>query len=164
LIPLLLQRRFREDLILGTQATANAQIKEVFAEDIAYMADTLIEGTATGAVTIGITAGTLAYIGCGVCGLGYPYYSNYYYPYDYPFAYYDDTPYYGYNDYLPVAAGSSEATVQTALAQRGYYRSAIDGILGPASQRAIRSFQADQRFPVLCNSLGEFFSPWEIVG
>jgi hypothetical protein len=60
LMPLLLQRRFREDMVLGTQATANAQIKEIFAEDIVYMADTLIKGTATGAVTMGIMAGTLA--------------------------------------------------------------------------------------------------------
>ena len=84
----------------------------------------------------------------GVYGFGYPSYSNYYYPYDYPFAYYGDTPYYGYSDYPPVATGSSEATVQAALAQRGYYRGAIDGILGLASLRAIRSFQADQGFPV----------------
>jgi Putative peptidoglycan binding domain len=88
------------------------------------------------------------YYGLGIYGLGYPYYSDYYYPYDYPFAYYGDTPYYGYSDYPPVPAGSAEAAVQSALARRGYYRGEIDGILGPASYRAIRSFQADQGLPV----------------
>jgi hypothetical protein len=85
--------------------------------------------------------------GWAVYGFGYPYY-DYYYPYDYPFAYYGDTPYYGYNDAPAVPAGSVDATVQSALARRGYYRGEIDGILGPASYRAIRAFQADKGLPV----------------
>jgi hypothetical protein len=92
--------------------------------------------------------GYSGYYGLGIYGFGYPYYSGYYYPYDYPFAYYGDTPYYGYSDYPPVPAGSAEAAVQSALARRGYYRGEIDGILGPESYRAIRSFQAAKGLPV----------------
>jgi peptidoglycan hydrolase-like protein with peptidoglycan-binding domain len=32
--------------------------------------------------------------------------------------------------------------VQRALARRGYYHGAIDGVIGPGSRSAIRSFQA----------------------
>jgi Putative peptidoglycan binding domain len=86
------------------------------------------------------------YGGAGIYGFGYPFYSGSYYPYDYPFAYDGDTPYYGYS-YYPESAGSSEAAVQAALAQRGYYNGPIDGILGPASYRAIRAFQAAHGLP-----------------
>ena len=86
------------------------------------------------------------YAGAGIYGFGYPFYSGSYYPYDYPFAYDGDTPYYGYS-YYPESAGSSEAAVQAALAQRGYYNGPIDGILGPASYRAIRAFQAAHGLP-----------------
>jgi hypothetical protein len=86
------------------------------------------------------------YVGLGIYGLGYPYYSGSYYPYDSPFAYYGDTPYYGYS-YYPQPVGSSEAAVQAELAQRGYYHGPIDGILGPASYRAIRAFQAAHGLP-----------------
>jgi hypothetical protein len=38
--------------------------------------------------------------------------------------------------------------VQSALADRGYYRGVIDGILGAQSRQAIEAFQADQGLPV----------------
>ena len=72
----------------------------------------------------------------------------YYYPYYYP---YDDA-YYGINgspsySYQTSAAGADTA-VQIALWRRGYYRGPIDGVIGPASRAAIRSFQAGNRIPV----------------
>ena len=33
-------------------------------------------------------------------------------------------------------------SVQTKLAQRGYYHGSIDGVLGSSSQQAIKQFQA----------------------
>jgi peptidoglycan hydrolase-like protein with peptidoglycan-binding domain len=44
--------------------------------------------------------------------------------------------------------GGEETAVQLALRRHGYYRGPIDGDIGPASQRAIRSFQADNGLPV----------------
>ena len=38
--------------------------------------------------------------------------------------------------------------VQTALAARGYYSAAIDGLIGPATREAVRRFQADAGLPV----------------
>jgi Putative peptidoglycan binding domain len=42
----------------------------------------------------------------------------------------------------------STKAVQTALAWRGYYRGRIDGVMGPETRDAIRSFQAHQSLPV----------------
>ena len=38
--------------------------------------------------------------------------------------------------------------VQYALARRGYYHGAIDGIVGPQTRRAIQSYQRNNRLPV----------------
>jgi hypothetical protein len=38
--------------------------------------------------------------------------------------------------------------VQTELAQRGYYKGLIDGVIGPGCQKAIREFQAAAGLPV----------------
>jgi peptidoglycan hydrolase-like protein with peptidoglycan-binding domain len=38
--------------------------------------------------------------------------------------------------------------VQAELARRGYYRGSVDGVLGPESRDAIRSFQARNGLPV----------------
>ena len=38
--------------------------------------------------------------------------------------------------------------VQAELARRGYYRGPVDGVLGPESRSAIRSFQARNGLPV----------------
>ena len=40
--------------------------------------------------------------------------------------------------------GSLEASVQSELRRRGYYRGAVDGDIGPASRAAIQRYQADR--------------------
>lgn len=45
------------------------------------------------------------------------------------------------------AGRASVADVQRALAQRGLYRGAIDGVVGPQTREAVRRFQASQRLP-----------------
>src|SRR5438477_4450335 len=84
----------------------------------------------------------------------YPY-GNYYgyfpYSYNYDPGYYDS---YGYQDEEYYGANSDDVTVQSAdsvvanaqekLAQQGYYRGGIDGILGPETSRAIMRFQSNQ--------------------
>ena len=48
-------------------------------------------------------------------------------------------------DLRPVYGGSSVAAeAQSVLASYGYYEGSIDGILGPRSRAAIRSWQMDQ--------------------
>ena len=56
---------------------------------------------------------------------------------------------------------SSNAALQSALAQAGYYRGPIDGDLGPMSRQAIANYQADRGLRVtgyssnsLLNSMG----------
>ena len=86
----------------------------------------------------------------------YPYGNYYgygYYPdsYGYGSGYYDS---YGYQDQEYYGANSDGVTVQSAdsivanaqetLAQQGYYRGEIDGILGPETSRAIARFQNNQ--------------------
>ena len=68
-------------------------------------------------------------------GWGYPYgYYGYGYPYGYDYGY--GYPYgYGYGN------GSSVAQLQRRLARAGYYHGAIDGIMGPATRRAIRAYE-----------------------
>lgn len=96
-------------------------------------------------------------IGNGYAGRGY-YYGppncNYYYQGS-GVVYYsnrDRVPahYWGGNS-RPQPHGSVEVAVQRALAQRGYYRGPIDGVIGAMGQRAIRSFQADRRLAVTGN-------------
>jgi putative peptidoglycan binding protein len=74
---------------------------------------------------------------------GFPWwYPDYYcYPYDYP--YYGNGPAYDPQYWTNLAV-----SVQSGLAQRGYYRGAIDGEIGSGSRQAIRAFQAAQRLPV----------------
>ena len=58
-------------------------------------------------------------------------------------------PYYGnpyYENSYPQL--SDLRAVQAALAQRGYYRGPIDGVYGPETRNAIRSFQAHQGLTV----------------
>ncbi|PYL46517.1 MAG: hypothetical protein DMF40_12085 [Verrucomicrobia bacterium] len=86
----------------------------------------------------------------------YPYGNYYgygYYPYSYGYdpGYYDS---YGYQDEEYYGANSDDVTVRSAdsivanaqeeLAQQGYYRGEIDGILGPEMSRAIARFQSNQ--------------------
>ena len=86
----------------------------------------------------------------------YPYGNYYgygYYPYSYGYdpGYYDS---YGYQDEEYYGANSDDVTVRSAdsivanaqeeLAQQGYYRGEIDGILGSEMSRAIARFQSNQ--------------------
>jgi hypothetical protein len=84
--------------------------------------------------------------GFGFYGYGYPWWWDYpYYPYSY----------YGYDgDYGDYDSSSGDARylsprgVQAALAVRGYYSGRIDGVMGPETRAAIRSFQAHEGLPV----------------
>ena len=86
----------------------------------------------------------------------YPRYSSFYgYPfgYGYPLGYGYGYPYFGasaalyYNGYHPYRSagyargGSVVAEVQQELARAGYYRGAIDGIIGQGTRNAIRAYE-----------------------
>jgi hypothetical protein len=79
-------------------------------------------------------------------GFGYPYYS-----YGYPYGYYGSYPsdysygYYSYNrsGYGGYANGSVVIQVQSRLARAGYYRGAIDGVMGPRTHYAIQAYERD---------------------
>ena len=99
--------------------------------------------------------------GYGYGGYGYPYYSygpsvsfgfgspySYgYYPYGYSSYYPSDYSYgyYGYNrpGYDSYANGSIVIQVQSRLARAGYYRGAIDGVMGPRTHYAIQAYERD---------------------
>jgi hypothetical protein len=94
--------------------------------------------------------------GFGFFGYGYPWYGYPDYPYSAPYygdsyydsGYYGDT-YYGSQYYeRPDPRLSATKALQTALARRGYYGGPIDGVFGPETRGAIRSFQAHQGLPV----------------
>jgi hypothetical protein len=65
-----------------------------------------------------------------------------------PYGYYGGSGYggygsgYGYGD----SSGSRVAQLQSRLASAGYYHGAIDGILGPATRRAIRAYERDNGY------------------
>jgi hypothetical protein len=92
---------------------------------------------------------------------GYPYYAYddpYYYPYYYPGSYYGYDAYYGDPNYRTGDNRSYGAkAIQTELARRGYYRGPIDGVLGPESRNAIRSFQARNGLPVTGRVDGDLY-------
>ena len=67
-------------------------------------------------------------------GWGGPYPYGYY-GYGYGAGYYGSG--YGYGD----SSGSRVAELQSRLARTGYYHGAIDGIMGPATRRAIRAYE-----------------------
>jgi hypothetical protein len=78
-------------------------------------------------------------------GGGYYYWdNNYWYPaygYDPSYNSYSyNQPIYGYQDRDP---GQVIASVQTELQRLGYYRYAVDGLMGPATRAAIARFQRD---------------------
>ena len=93
----------------------------------------------------------------------YPYYD---YGYGYGYPYYGGD--YGYGD--PQTNGSQygadywnnlAVSVQTKLANQGYYHGQVDGVIGSGTTEAVRRFQADHRLkvtgkidPKLLNSLG----------
>jgi hypothetical protein len=96
--------------------------------------------------------------GFGFFGYNYPWYYPGYsdYPYSAPYdgdpyfdsGYYGNT-YYGIQDNEnPDPRSSATKSLQNALARRGYYRGPIDGVFGPETSNAIRSFQTHQGLPV----------------
>jgi hypothetical protein len=86
-----------------------------------------------------------------------PYYSSY--PYDYygyPYGYYDSHDYYPY-DYDDQSAyaysdqygsNATVSAVQSQLAKLGYYRGAIDGVVGDETQAAVARYQEDHDLSV----------------
>jgi hypothetical protein len=71
---------------------------------------------------------------------GYPYANDY--PYD-SSDYNTQDPYSYYNGYAAPAESSNGvvSSVQSQLAKRGYYRGAIDGVLGDQTEAAIARYQ-----------------------
>jgi hypothetical protein len=101
------------------------------------------------------SAGFALTFGTGYAGRGYYYgppNSSYYYqrPGVMYYATRDLAPreYYGQSNY---GGNSMGASVQSALARRGYYRGYIDGQIGPQSSRAIANYQAAQGLRVTGN-------------
>jgi hypothetical protein len=74
---------------------------------------------------------------------GFPWWYPYYLGYPYDYSYYDYQPAYDYQYWTNLAV-----SVQSELARRGYYRGAIDGVIGSGSRQAIRAFQAANGLPV----------------
>jgi hypothetical protein len=61
----------------------------------------------------------------------------------YPYGYYGGYGSgYGYSD----TSGSKVAELQSRLARAGYYHGAVDGIMGPATRRAIRGYERDHGY------------------
>jgi hypothetical protein len=90
--------------------------------------------------------------GPGFAFYGYPWWGwDYYgyYPYGY-YPYYDDGGYssYGQNDNGADPQFNTTRAVQAALAWRGYYSGRIDGVMGPETESAIRTFQKQLGLPV----------------
>lgn len=90
--------------------------------------------------------GRIVYVG----GFGYPFGYPWYDPYYYPYGYYD---YYGYN--RPAAYESASAyddglvvQVQHRLARAGFYHGSVDGVMGPETRRAIRSYERSHNLRV----------------
>jgi hypothetical protein len=99
--------------------------------------------------------GTRYYYGAG----SYPYYGYYSgWPYSnwgyrtswayYPYSYWGAYPYSSYNNYYSYYAptygynASLVAAVQRRLGQLGYYRGAVDGVIGPRTRDAIAAFES----------------------
>jgi Putative peptidoglycan binding domain len=64
----------------------------------------------------------------------------------YPYGYYGG---YNYGDYGSGYGDSSQSRVaelQRRLARAGFYHGAIDGIMGPATRRAIRAYERDHGY------------------
>ena len=74
-------------------------------------------------------------------------YLSFGYPFGYGYPYYSPSPYrYGYyarprEVVYANTDGSIVAAVQRRLARAGYYRGMIDGVIGPGTRSAIRSYE-----------------------
>jgi len=81
-------------------------------------------------------------------GYGYPYGYGYGYPYGYGYGYgyggnqYGDSGYGRYGD----SSRGRVAELQRRLARAGYYRGAVDGVMGPQTRRAIRAYERDHGY------------------
>ena len=66
----------------------------------------------------------------------------------YPYGYYGGYNYGGYGSGYGSSdsSGSRVAQLQSRLASAGYYHGAIDGIMGPATRRAIRAYERDHGY------------------
>lgn len=73
----------------------------------------------------------------------YPYYGYDYYPYDY---YTDVEP--SYQNYATQQPDSNVSTVQSDLAQLGYYNGPIDGLFGADTRTALTRYQIDNHLQV----------------
>jgi hypothetical protein len=75
----------------------------------------------------------------------FPFFSFYYPPpyYPYPYGDYYSYGYGGYGYQGGYGNRSSVVQLQRRLARAGYYHGAIDGIMGPATRRAIRAYERD---------------------
>lgn len=60
--------------------------------------------------------------------------------------------------YAPRSINGQVLQVQSALRRKKYYRGALDGISGPETQNAIRSYQIDRGLPVTGRIDSEFLS------
>jgi len=81
----------------------------------------------------------------GYYGYGSPYGYGYGYPYGYDSGYQGSN--YGGTSYgSDYPTHSRVAELQRRLAQAGYYHGAIDGILGPRTQQAIRAYERDHGY------------------
>ncbi|PYJ25614.1 MAG: hypothetical protein DME91_03030 [Verrucomicrobia bacterium] len=80
-------------------------------------------------------------------GYGYPPYGYGYGGYGYDYGQPGYGPYggYGYGGYGN-GSHSRVAELQRRLARAGYYHGAVDGIMGPATRRAIRSYERDRGY------------------
>jgi len=89
-------------------------------------------------------------VSLGVAFYPAPYYGYPFYGYPYYDAPYGGNAYYGNSShgYYGYTYGTVTQAVQSALARRGYYRGAIDGVLGPETRNAIRTFQAQRGLAV----------------
>ena len=79
----------------------------------------------------------------------YPYYAYGSYPYDYysyPYDDYDDQS--AYVDSGQYGNGATVSAVQSELAKLGYYRGAVDGIVGDETQAALARYQEDHDLSV----------------
>jgi Putative peptidoglycan binding domain len=87
------------------------------------------------------------FVGFDFAGFGFPYwwypdYYNYGY-YGYPYDDSDDSQAYDYRYWYGLGTA-----VQTKLTQLGYYHGPIDGVIGPGTQKSIKSFQQAEGQPV----------------
>lgn len=83
-------------------------------------------------------------------GLGYPYYGfgyPYYGSYPYGYSYYNRPSAVVYSD-RGLTDDATVAAVQRRLARGGYYRGAIDGVIGAGTRRAIATYERNNGLPV----------------